>query len=184
MKKIKGLLALGLLWFVIHQIVIVTDGLADDKGTSNYIVVFGNTVKKDGTLSARLKARLDKGKELYVAQKGQKIFVSGGLGKEGFLEGSKMGDYLVANGIPKEDIVVDDKGNNTHLTAVNFKAKFPDVQSVFLVSQFYHLTRAKLAFRQVGIKKAYGVRARYFELKDFYSLIREFVGYYKYFLVY
>lgn len=184
MKRIKSILAFLTLWFVIHQVAILVDGLVDDSGQSTYIVVLGNTVNTDGTLSDRLRARVEKGKDLYFSSKGMKLFVSGGLGKEGFYEGSKMRDYLVLKGVPQKDIIVDDFGNNTHLTAVNFRSKFPNVKSVMVVSQYFHIARTKLAFRQVGIKNVFGAHADFFEKKDAYSLIREFFGYYKYLMVY
>jgi vancomycin permeability regulator SanA len=80
-------------------------------------VVLGNTVNKDGTLSNRLKARLDKFVELYNKNFCPKISVSGGLGKEGFKGAEIMRLYLLANAIDDKNIIVDNNGNNTFLTA-------------------------------------------------------------------
>ena len=52
-------------WFFIHQIIIISDGLIDEEHRSEVAVIFGNTVNKDGSLSPRLKARLDNAIELY-----------------------------------------------------------------------------------------------------------------------
>jgi vancomycin permeability regulator SanA len=89
-------------WFSIHTTIIVIDGLTDDNVGSEVGVIFGNKVNPDGSLSERLKARLDKGIEMYRDSLVRILFVSGGLGKEGHYEGTKMHEYLIENGIPKE----------------------------------------------------------------------------------
>lgn len=171
------------LWFVTHTTIITIDGLNDENIKSDVGVIFGNKVNEDGSLSTRLIKRLDKGIELYKDSIIKILIVSGGLGKEGFYEGTKMYEYLVQNGIPKNKIIIDNKGNTTEATAKNVKKKGLDIQSVTVVSQYYHITRAKLAFKNSGFDKIYGVHANYFEFRDIYSLIREFFGYYKYLLV-
>lgn len=180
--KIGGLLFLS--WFIIHQTVVISDGLIDDPGSTNYLVIFGNTVNEDGTLSPRLKARLDKGIEIYSSKKTMSIFVSGGLGKEGHLEGSKMAEYLILQGVPAAKITIDNNGNNSRSSAINFKKVFPNAESVMLVSQYHHVARAKLAFRQIGYSDVNATHCDYFELRDFYSCFREFFGYYGYLLRY
>ena len=53
--------------------------------------------------------------------------------------------------------------------------------SVIAVSQYYHVTRTKLALRKFGVRSVYGAHARMGpELRDPYSLLREIVGYYYY----
>lgn len=180
MKKVKLILKIIGVWFLIHQIFIIIDGLTDDSMQCEYGIVFGNTVHIDGTLSKRLKARTDKGFELYKASKVKKLFVSGGLGKEGFYEAQKMAEYLIDKGVPPADIIIDDYGNNSFLTALNFKKAYPNAESVIVITQFYHISRAKLALSKVGIKRVGGASPNYFEGRDFYSLFREFFGYYKY----
>lgn len=180
---LKWVLCVLVLWFLIHEAFIIHDGLADDVVQSEYAVVFGTTVNADGTLSPRLKARLDKGLELYRTAMVQKIVVSGGLGKEGHYEGTKMAEYLVGKGVPLQAIWIDDMGNNTGLTAKNFVAKYPNSASVIVVTQYFHITRAKLAFRNVGVHNVTGSHAHHFELRDVYSTFREFFGFYKYWLV-
>src|SRR3989337_4345002 len=99
------------LWFSIHTIAILVDGLNDERIKSDVGVVLGNKVNPDGSLSERLISRLDKALELYNDSTIRVIFVSGGFGKEGFYEGTKMYDYLTENGVPKDRIIVDNVGN-------------------------------------------------------------------------
>lgn len=72
------------IWFLAHSIFIIFDGLNDRNSKADVAIVLGNKVNEDGTLSDRLKARLDKSIELYKNGRVKKIIVSGGLGKEGF----------------------------------------------------------------------------------------------------
>lgn len=169
-----------LLWFVIHEAVLIIDGLRDEKEPCEFAIILGSKVNEDGSLSNRLQARLDAGLELYRNHIVQKIFVSGGTGKEGFPEGDKMAEYLIQQGIPAKDIVIDNQGNTTRMTAENFAAQFPECKSVIVVSQYFHVSRCKLSLKQAGIENVYGVHARIFELRDLFSLFREFFAWYVY----
>lgn len=181
MKKLfKYLVILFLLWFCVHTIVIVTDGLRNDGCTSDVAVILGNKVNEDGTLSERLKARCDEGLRLYQESSVKMLLVSGGLGKEGFYEGDKMKEYLVSRGAPDSVIIVDNKGDNTFKTAQNaFElSKTYNFNSVTVVSQYYHITRTKMLFRKQGFTAVCASSPRYFEWRDAYSIFREFWAYY------
>jgi vancomycin permeability regulator SanA len=137
-------------------------------------------VNEDGTLSPRLTQRLACGLVLYRGGRVRQLLVSGGLGKEGFYEGTKMRDYLRAHGVPDSAIIVDNAGNTTQQTVRNtarLRAMQP-IRGVLVVSQFYHISRTKLLFRQAGFTAVSGASPNYFEWRDIYSLLREFVAYY------
>lgn len=177
MLKITLLLLCLFLYFELH---IIVDGLRDERTVCDVGLILGNKVNEDGSLSARLKSRLDKGIELYSDSLFGEILVSGGFGKEGHYEGSVMASYLESQGIPKSRIKVDNEGMNTRATARNFEAIYGKNRSVLVVSQFYHIHRTKLALSQMGIKEIGGVHSDYYELRDIYSLLREFFGVLKY----
>lgn len=169
-------------WFFIHTILIIADGLCDERKKSDVGIIFGNTVNPDGSLSQRLKKRLDKGVELYYDGTIEVIIVSGGLGQEGFYEGTKMYEYLLERGVPEQKIIVDNLGTTTKATAENFRQIDVHKGSVLVVTQYFHISRAKLALRKAGYKNVGGVHADYFEFRDVYSIVREFPAYYKYLL--
>ncbi len=181
-RKILAVLLIFPLWFLIHVVYIVADGLNDEIAVADAAVVLGNTVERDGQPSARLKARLDKAVELYEKNLTGKIIVSGGFGAEGFEETEVMRAFLVAKNIPETDIILDRDGYNTHKTAVSTKRimEANGFRSVIIVSQYFHITRTRLAFQKVGIENIYAASADYFELRDFYSILREFTGFYTY----
>lgn len=177
---LKYMFIAGLSWLTIHSLYITYDGLTNYKQKAELAVVFGNKVNEDGTLSPRLKARLDKSIELYQKKQIKEIMVSGGLGKEGYWEGTEMKKYLIKNKIPAHYILVDNFGNNTEKTIIN-AIKIADslkYNRIISVSQFYHQTRIKKLFREHHFKNIESSSPEYFELRDFYSVFREFFAYY------
>ncbi|MEJ5104865.1 YdcF family protein [Chryseobacterium sp. MYb328] len=177
---IKFTLLIAFSWFVIHSLYISYDGFTNPNQKADIAVVFGNKVNEDGSLSSRLKARLDKSIELYQKKQTKEILVSGGLGKEGYWEGTEMKKYLIRNKIPAKKILVDNFGDNTEKTVIN-TIKIADslkYSRIISVSQFYHQTRIKKLFREHHFKNIESSSPVYFEIRDFYSVFREFFAYY------
>lgn len=170
------------LWCVGHLGYIVYDGLRQPKENADVAIVLGNTVNVDGSLSPRLESRLARGLALYQQRQVGHIVVSGGLGKEGHYEGSRMRDYLITQGVPSADVSVDDLGNNTALSAYNLQQhpRRADFNRVIVVSQFFHITRSKMLFQHHGFTQVQGASPRYFEWRDGYALVRECAAYYAY----
>lgn len=167
-------------WFVFHSVTVSWIGLQNKTCANELGVILGNKVNEDGTLSERLKARLDKGLELYRSGQVRMLFVSGGRGKEGFYEGDEMKKYLVHAGVPDSLVIADNAGNNTEATARNAAAfvTSKNIRSVTIISQYFHLVRCRLLFRKAGIADCCIASPSYFEWRDIYSMTREFAGYY------
>jgi len=179
-KKIKNIIAILLIWFVGHIVYTTIDGLINTKENADLAVILGNKVNEDGTLSKRLEKRLECGLDLYRNGQVKMILVSGGLGKEGFYEGDKMKEYLISKNVPDSLVIIDNYGNNT-LATVNNTIKLNDslnFESILVVSQYFHITRTKKLFRKEGFENVTSASPTYFEMRDFYSLFREFVAYY------
>lgn len=172
------------IWFTIHTVLLIIDGLNDELNKVDVAVVLGNKVEINGQPSERLQARLNKAVELYEDGYFNFIIVSGGIGKEGFDEAKVMGSYLIDKGIPEDKIIEDNNGYNSYMTAKNTKNIMDelDFNSVMVITQYYHVSRTKLAFKKLGIKNVYSAHAEIFEYRDIYSIIREFPAYYKYLL--
>ncbi|MFT6746395.1 MAG: vancomycin permeability regulator SanA [Glaciecola sp.] len=183
-KAIKYTFWILSMWFVTHVVTIAVLGTQNEYSFGVYTVVFGSKVNEDGTLSKRLAARLDKAVEIYNNERTDTIFVSGGLGKEGFNEGAKMKEYLIKQGVRATKIIVDNEGNTTRLTAINLAKITDKSSSVIVVSQFFHVPRCKLSLQQVGFNEVNTASCDYYEWKDFISISREFFAWYKYVLTY
>jgi vancomycin permeability regulator SanA len=161
------------------SMLLVAAGLRDEIHEADVAVVLGNTVNPDGTPSNRLAARLDMAVELYRRGLFKNVVVSGGVGREGFDEAEVMKDYLVNQGVPRASIVVDSLGVTTAATAKNTAAlaKLHGWSRVLVVSQYFHIPRCRLALSQAGLAPVFSAHARYFELRDVYSIFREVIGY-------
>lgn len=180
MKIIKSVFSVAILWFLSHIAFITWDGLQDNNKPADIAIVFGNKVNEDGSLSERLKARLNQSILLYQQNRVHKIIVSGGLGKEGFFEGDKMKEYLIKHNIPEEIIIVDNQGNDTEKTVKNTICimRENNYKNAISVSQYFHQTRVKMLFKKYGLENIESSSPYYLESRDLYSLFREFVAYY------
>ncbi|MFP3393140.1 YdcF family protein [Brevibacillus sp. SIMBA_040] len=182
--KRKGKIAalIFVLWFLVHIVLITFDGMADELAKVDVGVVLGNKVELNGEPSARLKSRLDKAVQLSKGGYFQHIIVSGGVGVEGFDEAQVMKKYLINHGISEENIIVDSNGINTRMSAKNTKEimKQMGFESAMVITQVYHISRTKLAFSKEGISSVSSAHAEFFDLRDIYSLVREFFAYYRY----
>ncbi|TGL86558.1 YdcF family protein [Leptospira congkakensis] len=174
-----NIIKLFLAYLLISSSYIVSTGLVEAENlTSNIALVLGNKVEIDGSPSDRLQARLDRAVILYKEHLIQKIIVSGGLGKEGFDEAKVMKKYLVTQGIDADQIIEDNLGSTTEKSAQNLKIILGSnfSESILIISQYYHLNRASFLVKKTGfinIKTSY---ARYFEIRDFYSIFRETIA--------
>ncbi len=182
-KRIKRALlltcALLALAFAISAILIVADGLSDDVKAADVAIVLGSKVEENGLPSARLRARLDKAVELYRQGLFPRVIVSGGFGSEGFDEAAVMKKYLVEKGLPEASVYVDSQGTTTHLTARNSAQLMKENgwRSALVISQYFHISRTKLALRRYGVSPVFSAHAEFFELRDLYSTAREVFGY-------
>ena len=101
--------------------------------------------------------RLIEAEQLYRQGYIKKILLSGGNGlifNDGYIEADAMKQHLVKNGIPENDILVENKSRNTKENALNssliLKTKFPNGQFL-LITSAKHIKRAKYCFDKFGI---------------------------------
>jgi vancomycin permeability regulator SanA len=158
-------------------------GLNDHVTNADLIVVPGNTVLPDGTPSPRLRARLDAALHLFRQGRAPLIFVSGGMGKEGFDEAVSMSNYLQSRGVSPASIVMDHLGIDTAATARNAGSYMQanHLKSALVATQYFHVPRTVLALERQGVQVAGTVHARYFEMRDLYSTVRETIAYVAYY---
>jgi vancomycin permeability regulator SanA len=150
-------------------------GLLTRTNPADVAVVLGNTVYRDGSPSPRLGARLDRAYQCYEQHQCGLIFVSGGIDVSGTDEAVAMRAYLVRRGIPGDRIAVDSSGFDTWATARNASTFMRDrgLSSAMVVTQYFHLPRAMLALRRLGVQDVSGAYPRFWEVRDLYSIARE-----------
>src|SRR5712691_8724464 len=130
----------GLGAFFVAVCAILSDGLTDTAQESDIGIVLGSRVMLDGTPSARLRARLDKAGELYQRGLFKHVIVSGGTDADGHNEAAVMADYLATqNKVPREAIILDERGNTTQATARNSVAimKQRGFSSSVVITQYF-----------------------------------------------
>jgi vancomycin permeability regulator SanA len=157
---------------------IAIDGLSDKVTAADLVVVPGNTVNPDGSLSRRLQGRLDAALKVFKASNASFIFVSGAVGKEGVDEAMAMKSYLISRGIPADRVIQDSAGFDTEATAKNAAQVMQrlKVTRAVATSQFFHVTRLRLLLQRYGVSVVGNTHATYFEPRDCYSLAREVIA--------
>ena len=145
-------------------------------GKLDYVVVLGTGLIGD-QVTPLLASRIEKGIAIYQKHPGSKLIMSGGQGPDELMaEGQAMADYALEQGIPAEDIVIENQSTNTEENLKFSYALMKPGSRFALVTNYYHVFRALLLARKLKIKCiGYGARTKfYFSLNAF---IREFVGY-------
>lgn len=126
------------------------------KGRGAAVIVLGaRTI--NGQVTPLLRGRLDKGIELYRSQRDPKPYMvpTGGQGRDEIEpEGVSMGRYLAEQGIPQEQILVEDRAKDT-IENLEFSNQLVRAQRgdgrLWLVTSDYHALRAGLASRTLGL---------------------------------
>lgn len=123
------------------------------------IVVLGGGIDRHGRLPRHVIARLAKAVEIFKKEKDAKILT---CGKYSFLyskdeipkktESQAAKEYLIAHGIPKTKIYMENKSKDTIGNAYYAK-KFYFIprkeKEAFIVTSDYHLERAKFIFKKI-----------------------------------
>ena len=171
-------------------------------------VVLGGMAEYDnslGRLSIRRGGdRIWQAINLYHLGKVDRILISGNNGflKEDALdEAAQFKKVLVENGIPEEDVLVENFSKNTYQNAIESKKiidQHSEISSVLLITSALHMPRAEACFEKAGFDNMETFTTDHFtgetraytidqflipnvsNLSDWQSLIHEWVGYISY----
>ena len=148
----------------------------------DYIIILGSRIRKDGTLTPLLKARVDKAIEFannqYEKTKKRIVYIpSGGKGKDEIISEAKaIEKYLIEKGIDKKQIIIEDKSTSTTENMKFSKEKIIKKNAkVSFSTTNYHVFRSGVIAYEQGIDcEGIGSKTKWY----FYSnaLIREFVA--------
>nr|WP_265588816.1 YdcF family protein [Terrisporobacter petrolearius] len=153
------------------------------------MIVLGAKVNKEG-VSKTLKQRLDKAIEYYNENKHLNIIVSGGQGKDEVMsEAWAMKNYLVKNGVNKNNIILENKATTTLENIMFSKEIMEDLKlenKALIVTSDYHLFRGRFIASMLGIDNEglcstsslssriyYMIREYPTSIIDFYRSIKE-----------
>lgn len=107
-----------------------------------------------GEPSPMLRERLDFSLDAYSTGCSEKFLMSGDHGKENYDEVNTMKDYVIDEGVDKDNIFMDHAGFSTYESMYRARDIFK-VEKMLIVTQKYHLYRAVYDARKLGIN-AYG----------------------------
>lgn len=148
-------IAMGLVYFVIIEIPIIDEASGDGDFDADYLIVLGAAVHGD-TPSLSLVERLEAAKDYLIKHPDTVVIVSGGQGSgENVSEARAMYEWLCANGIDPTRIIMEDKASSTYEN-LKFSREIinelSDDATVAVVSSEYHLCRAKLIAKTLGME--------------------------------
>lgn len=123
---------------------------AADAPQRDVALVLGAGLNADGTPSPYLRGRLDDARALYERGAVSVILVSGDNRTLEYSEPGAMVSYLVAEGVPKDDVIADYAGLDTYDSCYRAKHIF-GVDSVTVLGQSYHIARAVTTCRMLGL---------------------------------
>lgn len=147
----------GSLSFLIFMIYTLFLQIIPRKKDFDYVIIHGAGLLDGNRVSKLLQDRLDKAIEVYRADPTPpRLIPSGGKGSdETISEAEAMKQYLLAHGIPEEDILPEDQSATT-LENLKFSKKILDSYEgrkyTALVSSNYHVYRALRYCREIGLK--------------------------------
>lgn len=153
------LVCIGLVYFAAVEVPIIKNARTDDDAERPYLIVLGAAVHGDSpslSLVHRLRGALS-----YLEQYPDSVaIVSGGQGPgENMTEAQSMFDWLTANGIAPERVLMEDRATSTK---ENLQFSFEiilergddPVGNVAVLSSPYHLYRAKSMSKLMGVEAA------------------------------
>jgi uncharacterized SAM-binding protein YcdF (DUF218 family) len=126
----------------------------DEAQPADVIVILG-AAEYHGSPSPVLQARLNHGLMLYLKGLAPYIITTGGAGGDAHFTEAEVGrGYLTKHDIPSEVILVEDKGSTTgqSLAEVNEIMRRMEFRSSIVVSDGYHIFRAKRILENAGVK--------------------------------
>jgi len=131
---------------------IMREGWVDQPHKADCILVLG-AAEYSGHPSPVYRARLDHAYQLFQEGMAPLIITSGGSGKDPkYSEGQVGRDYLLSLGVPDSDLIAETQADNTdestQRAAVIMRRNGLD--SVLLVSDSYHMFRAKRMMQRQG----------------------------------
>jgi SanA protein len=117
---------------------------------TNVAMILGAGIINNELPTKVLRERLEKGIELYNQKKVTKVLVSGDNSSIDHNEPEVMQNYLVKNGVPEKDIILDYGGRRTIDSCWRAKNVFK-VKNLYIVTQGFHLPRATFLCEHQGL---------------------------------
>jgi uncharacterized SAM-binding protein YcdF (DUF218 family) len=156
LKLVVTVVLLAVLAFCGLEAAVIIGDHSQVSGEPGVMVILGAKVEASGGPSALLQDRLDTALEYLADHPDLTIVVSGGQGSnEPVSEAQCMRDYLASHGISEDQILMEDQSHNTWqnlnftFTLLREQGQGGEMGQVLVVSNGFHLTRARMLFGRV-----------------------------------
>lgn len=186
-KFFLSLFFIGVLFFLVLLVsILVRQGqIKPLTQIPDAIIVLGAQVKSDGSLSLQLYDRLDSALQVHRQYPDALIFTCGGQGAdEPAPEAYAMRQWLISQGVPQDQIIMDDISVNTKENIENtvnmIKNLNLNIKRVCIVTSDYHLPRALALAKDYGLE-AEGIACKTKPLYWIKNYFRETLSWGKYY---
>lgn len=115
-------------------------------------IVLGAAVWPGGTPSPTLARRAEKAAALYHTGQVVRIVASGGVGDHPPSEARVIREVLADRGVPNSAVILEEASTTTLENLANTRALLPEGTPVVIVSDAWHLPRARLTARRLGMQ--------------------------------
>lgn len=161
-------------FFLVTNLWVVTQGQSrtlssDPIEPRDYAIVLGAGVR-GFKLSGALRGRMLKAIELYNSRIVARILVTGDGTDVYYNETLAMQKFAISNDVPAHVVMTDPQGYSTYTSVTRAKTQFR-IESAYIISQDFHLSRAVWLANAAGID-AWGVPTNVTN-KDKYYFFRE-----------
>lgn len=164
LKVILALMLAGALTFAALLGAVLSGAYDHISGEPQVMILLGCQVKEDGP-SILLRDRLDEALNYLEDHPNLTVVVSGGQGPdEPTSEAQAMADYLIANGVDGEKVLLETASHNTAQNFAYSKKQMDEAQidysdGILVVSNGFHLTRARMLAQRAGFGEVYTLAA-------------------------
>ena len=154
-KALLALIGAGVLSFAILLGLVLSGSYDHISGDPQVMIILGCQVRQNGP-SVLLQDRLDEALGYLEDHPDMTVVVSGGQGDdEPTTEAQAMADYLVEHGVEEENILLEGESHNTtqnfqYSKALLAQEDIDDSDGVLVVSNGFHLTRARMLAERAG----------------------------------
>ncbi len=152
LRRLSGVLGVALVLWGSSLLAVLWVGARDRAEPADAIVVLG-AAQYSGKPSPVLQARLDQALALYRRGLAPRVILTGGTAPGDRTSEAAVGrSYLRRQGVPATAMLMEDEGRTTRasLTAVAAFADPLAIRRVILVSDPFHLLRARVIARRLG----------------------------------
>jgi uncharacterized SAM-binding protein YcdF (DUF218 family) len=127
---------------------------------ADHVLILGAKLNGE-EMSLSLYNRMEAAVDYLKRNSSATVIVSGGKGpKETISEAKAMARYLIEHGISKEKIMLEDKSTSTYENLLFSKKWIRPHDSVVIVSNDFHLFRAKIIAKRLGYEEVYTLPAK------------------------